>query len=370
MFSELIEQVKAQHSNELPFVIYRKPREEKVNAILQVTDDLHEINEYVATGFVFAPFDSKKPAVLLKADIINSAIVPPQVFDLKREAKTVKVDASQKARHLKLVNKAIDEISRNVIKKVVLSRKVEFSCEVSIFRLFEKMLNSYESAFCYLWYHPKVGTWLGATPEILLKTENQSFTTMSLAGTQNADKEQMIAWGKKEIQEQQLVTDYIVDVLKNKVAGLRVSDKESIKAGQLWHLRTKLIGRIQKGDLTSVIQALHPTPAVCGIPLKEAKKFILKNEGYAREYYTGFLGELNMKSNIERTKTSRNQENKAYRSIKNCTTLFVNLRCMQLKNDKAMVYVGGGVTLDSIAEKEWQETVDKSTTILKVLDDN
>ncbi len=370
MFSELITQIKNHHSNELPFVIYRKPHEEKVTAILQTTNHLHEINDYAASGFVFAPFDSKKSAILLKADVVNSTTFSPSVFDSKNVSDIEPNQDSEKSKHLKLVNKAIDAISNNTLKKVVLSRIVEFSCAVSIFQMFEKMLHRYESAFCYLWYHPKVGTWLGATPEILLKTENKLLTTMSLAGTKNEKIEQSVVWGEKEVEEQQLVTDYIIEVLKDKVTAINISEKESIKAGQLWHLRTKITGRIQNGDLTSVIQSLHPTPAVCGIPLNATKKFILENEGYQREFYTGFLGELNLKSNKERTKTSRNQENKAYRTVKSRTTLFVNLRCMQVKNKKALLYVGGGVTKDSIAEKEWQETVDKSTTILKVLDDN
>ena len=102
----------------------------------------------------------------------------------------------------------------------------------------------------------------------------------------------------------------------------------------------------KKEMLHRVLEALHPTPAVCGLPTGKAKNFISRNEGYDREYYTGYLG---------RVTTGLN------------TQLYVNLRCMKINVNKAQVYVGGGITSDSIPEHEWEETVAKSKTIKKVL---
>ncbi len=82
------------------------------------------------------------------------------------------------------------------------------------------------------------------------------------------------------------------------------------------------------------------------MPKSVATKFILKNEGYNRAYYSGFLGELN---------------------IHDVTNLFVNLRCMQLEKMIASIYVGGGITKDSNSKKEWDETVCKAEVIKKVL---
>ena len=129
---------------------------------------------------------------------------------------------------------------------------------------------------------------------------------------------------------------------------LKVSPIETIKAGNVLHLLTKIYGalKLDKYNLKNFINALHPTPAICGIPRKKAKQFILDSEGYNREFYTGFLGELNSEERSE---------------------LYVNLRCMQLKQNNAIIYVGGGITKDSIPEKEWIETVNKTNTIKKVL---
>jgi isochorismate synthase len=98
--------------------------------------------------------------------------------------------------------------------------------------------------------------------------------------------------------------------------------------------------------LQQVIQLLHPTPAVCGFPKEQSKDFILENENYDRTFYTGFLGELN---------------------IENQTDLFVNLRCMEIEDAKAHLFMGCGITKDSIPEKEWEESINKSATMKKIL---
>ncbi|TMM56979.1 isochorismate synthase [Maribacter algarum] len=366
MFFELLKTVVDQYTKELPFVVYRKPKETSVKAILQEDSDIRYVKDFTESGFVFAPFDSQEPSVLMQSDTNMSEDYFPQFKTTFELGNSVQVNQSRKALHINLIEKGITHIKQGEFKKVVLSRKVETECVTSPIDLFQKLLDTYRNAFCYLWYHPKIGTWLGATPEILLKTENQEFTTMSLAGTKKYVADKSPEWGNKEFEEQQLVTDYISNVLQNSVSNLNIGERESIRAGNLWHLRTKLTGRIEKGNLASIVKALHPTPAVCGLPMESAKDFILGNENYNREYYTGFLGELNIKSEKDRTSNSRNQENKAYRSIKNTTTLFVNLRCMQLKGTNAQIYVGGGVTQDSEPEKEWRETVAKSKTMLQV----
>ncbi|HLV50467.1 MAG TPA: chorismate-binding protein, partial [Flavobacterium sp.] len=94
-------------------------------------------------------------------------------------------------------------------------------------------------------------------------------------------------------------------------------------------------------DVKNLIQNLHPTPAVCGLPKKEAFDFIWENEGYNREFYTGFIG-------IEK---------------ENMKDYFVNLRCAQIFQNQIQIYVGGGITAESNPEKEWEETELKSGTI-------
>ena len=116
-----------------------------------------------------------------------------------------------------------------------------------------------------------------------------------------------------------------------------------------------------------MLRSLHPTPAVCGLPKLAAKAFILENEHYNREFYTGFLGELNFEIRIGPRSGKRNIENRAYTMIRKSTQLFVNLRCMQLQENKGVIYVGGGITKTSNPVSEWEETVSKSLVIKNVL---
>ncbi|AIZ42532.1 chorismate-binding protein [Cellulophaga baltica] len=350
-----------------PFVLYRKPLETTITGLFQSTDALHVVTDFSKTGFVFAPFDSDGKTILLQVDEKTvTEYIAKEVNSATGIFKSITEDQDQEF-HINLVQKGIDAIAQYGLRKVVLSRKIEVKTSKSAFTLFKTLLDNYSNAFCYLWYHPKVGLWLGATPEILLRTENRQLKTMSLAGTNKAEGAQAPVWGAKELEEQQMVTDYIASSLKETVSKLTISETESVRAGNLWHLRTSVSGGLSNYNLKEIIAALHPTPAVCGLPKKEAKAFILENENYTREFYTGFLGELNFKEENFRSSNRRNRENQAYRTVKNTTSLYVNLRCMQLKDDKAWVYVGGGITQESDPEKEWEETVAKSNTMLKVV---
>ena len=311
-------------------------------------------NQLDREGFVFAPFNSNDATVLFPSStseffscnmLVNDTIESQGVFSINYDSKSAHVD---------LVEKGVDAIKKEHFKKVVLSRKEEVTLtEIDIIETYNKLLQTYPNAFVYVWFHPKAGLWFGATPETLLKLENNFFTTMALAGTQVYQENVVPKWSKKEVEEQKIVTDYIVNKLSNFSKGLEISETETVKAGSLLHLRTEIKGELDttnENSLFSLVDLLHPTPAVCGLPKEAAKQFILENENYNRSYYTGFLGELNM------GKQSQNDSH-----------LFVNLRCMEIKNTKAFIYVGGGITKDSNPEKEWEETVAKSNIMLKVL---
>ncbi len=353
-------------AKQLPFVLYRKPNETDVQAILQHNDKEYLVADYTESGFVFAPFNGERPTILLPPDE-KIKIAQPLKLPKVPVAQTMQYDQNRdRDAHIALVNKGLTAVESGVVDKLVLSRRLIVPNMAEPLQLFKTLIDQYATAFCYLWFHPKIGMWMGATPEILLKLHNNQFTTMSLAGTKTMESRERPDWGKKELDEQALVTEYIKRALADKVVNLKTFDLESILAGNLWHLRTKITGRLDN-NLREVLLALHPTPAVCGLPLSKAKKFILKNETYDRAYYTGYLGELNMLQEKNRSPNGKNIENKSYRTVRPMTEFYVNLRCMQLTLNEAIIYIGGGITKDSDPEKEWEETVNKSLTMIKVL---
>ncbi|MFH6604121.1 isochorismate synthase [Maribacter algicola] len=344
MTPDFLSAIAQQLSKQLPFVVYRKPKASFISAIFQADPKLNTIRDFSETGFVFAPFDADNPSYFIKTDTI---LKDPTHYETAPIAykKVENIDSEDKTSYIKLVQKAITETNKGTFEKVVLSRSIVFKCAVKPLEILQSLIHRYENALCYLWYHPKVGMWMGATPEKLLHAEGNRLTTMSLAGTQKYNGENTPTWGEKERKEQQLVTEYIAAALKEQVNNLEISETETVRAGNLRHLRTKLSGTMNH-NLASVIKVLHPTPAVCGMPLAATKKFVMENEGYERKFYTGYLGELNFKKESD---------------------LFVNLRCMEFSGGFATIYVGGGITKDSVPQNEWEETVAKSRTMLDVL---
>ena len=340
--------------NNLPFVVYRKPNKNKISGFFMNVNSLNFTTNFTEKGFVFAPFNEKQKAVLFpleKSEFIFEELILNTTLS---EEKTLFETEVSRENHIQLVEKTIKEIDKSDLQKVVVSRKIEIKLSsIDIVSIFKKILQNYTNAFAYVWFHPKVGLWFGATPETLLQIKDVYFKTMSLAGTQIYNSTENVVWKNKEFQEQQLVTDFIERQLKGISSNLKIDKRETIKAGNLLHLRTKVEGDLNTtADLKSLIRALHPTPAVCGLPREKAHKFIVENENYERTFYTGFLGELNLqdlKSNVQSSQ------------------LYVNLRCMQVKGNSAFIYVGGGITKESNAEKEWEETVSKTKTMRRVL---
>ncbi|MBU2940494.1 chorismate-binding protein [Lacinutrix sp. C3R15] len=369
--TDFIEEIQQHFNRALPFVVYRKPNRLEVYAMLQKDEKLHIIQDYTESGFVFSPFDAKEQAVLIPSNS-SEVLKTDDVISFTTEASSIHKNTSEKNKeaHVQLVQKGIDAIKNKDLQKVVLSRcETQELTEENPLKIFKNLLQKYATAFVYCWYHPQVGLWLGATPETLLKVQGNRFSTMALAGTQIYSGTEDVVWQNKEKEEQQIVTDFVVNSLSFAVKSINVSQVETVRAGSLLHLKTAISGTLNKElfSFKQLLSSLHPTPAVCGFPKESAKQFIIKNENYKRGFYAGFLGELNIKETKSRNTNRRNVENNAYASIKTVSNLYVNLRCMQLTNKQALIYVGGGITKDSIAENEWEETVNKTQTIKAVL---
>ncbi|WP_163408155.1 chorismate-binding protein [Flavobacterium ajazii] len=343
-----------QHYNQnLPFVIYSKPNSSNIFGILQQNNILHTIADYSEKGFVFASFDEKQLVLIPESESeIITAEKEITAFE-SIETDDLNFDINAKLQYESLVSKGIQAIKNEEFKKVVLSRSEEVPLkEFDFISTFQHLVQLYPTTFCYCFFHPEIGFWMGATPEQLLKANGNVFETTALAGTQKANLETEIRWEQKERDEQQYVTDFIIKRLREVANSVVVTKPYSLKAGSIWHIKTDISGVLnEKSTLQEVIDTLHPTPAVCGLPKKKAKAFILENENYDRTFYTGFLGELNS----------------SFAESDSSSDLFVNLRSMQIQENKAILYMGCGITNESIPEKEWEESVNKSMTMKRVL---
>jgi isochorismate synthase len=239
----------------------------------------------------------------------------------------------------------ITEIEAQKLSKSVFSRikAIDFDGEKAL-DLFNKLCEAYPSAFVYFVSSELFGTWVGATPETLLEVNTSNFKTMSLAGTKKASDE--TPWREKETLEQAYVTDFIINELRElNIAEIAQNGPYTFTAGPVKHLRTDVSFSSIGLNGLKIAQVLHPTPAVSGLPRKEALQLIASIEKHDRGFYTGCIGWV--------------EEGKS--------RLFVNLRCCQVQAQKAYLYLGGGFTIDSKPNEEWEETENKSKTLLNIL---
>lgn len=371
--------------NDYSFALWRLPNDATKNLILAYTVKTLEPKatiEDLSSGFIFAPFDKTKSRYHLHADLMFSfsagelkeptdsqsrssyewlqeAVTKSFVQSKNRffHKESSKLFSSDKVSYERLVKKGIDQIEVGVVEKIVPSRAqhIDLPDSFDVIETFEKLCETYPNAMISFVSIPNVGTWIGASPELLIHVENNHiFKTVALAGTKPFEPGTNIkdvAWTQKEIEEQAMVCRYIISNFKK--IRLREYDEQgpkTIVAGNVMHLKTTYAVDMKETNFPQLgsvmLQLIHPTSAVCGMPLEESLTFLKENEGYDREFYAGYLGPVNINNNI---------------------CLYVNLRCMQLLGSQAILYAGAGVTADSVPESEWEETEIKLNTLLKVI---
>ncbi|KQT21640.1 hypothetical protein ASG22_15920 [Chryseobacterium sp. Leaf405] len=280
----------------------------------------------------------------------NIVEINPEIFDKTIiSSKSLTEDKNQflvetKEEYLQNLNKVISVINENQLPKMVYSRRKIFTDfnEIDLNKSFKNLCRSYPNAFRYI-FNDGENSWMGAFSEVLGKFNKKTyeFETMSLAGTLPVSEN----WSEKEIEEQKPVSNYIRNILHNYSENLEESETYDHISGNIKHLRTDFKAHIKAENLDKIIQELHPTPAVCGIPKEFCKEKIEKIEKFPRELYAGYI-------KIETEETVQ---------------YFVNLRCSKLYKDSVHLFVGGGITAQSNPEKEWIETELKSEAVLKNL---
>ncbi len=349
----------------LTFAAYSLPFGEQITAVIQETHDLRPFNSLrgpsKAKGFVFAPFKSSTsvrpvvitPDILIRhsvseqqADALHAILAQP--LPVARATTVASTPAELFQAH---VRKTISEVRRGDYDKVVLSRtkSIEGIYAPAMDEIFFSLCEAYPEAFVYL-VNIAGHTWMGATPEPLLCSDGDVFYTDSLAATRpfTPTNSNIAKWNSKERQEQRYVAEDIESVLNT----FAIRDYKTVgplirKAGSLLHLCTRFsFPKPAEFDWGAFVEALHPTPAICGTPRPRALQAIEALEKHDREYYGGFLGPVGIDGHLQ---------------------LFVNLRCMKIYENAVTVFAGSGITSDSIPEEEWQETELKCETVLSVV---
>lgn len=344
-----------------PFAVFRIPGEKYPRLLTQTSGEvrvIHNLNELNGQkGFVIAPFKIKEdcPAVLIQPDRMKQFVSDGEELETVAGCGVAPFteevfSTSCTKEYAECFDKFIGALRDQVFDKLVLSRSLvmDKTQEFSPAAVFRAACRRYIHSYVYLCYTPQTGIWLGSTPEIILSGEQEEWNTVALAGTQPLQNGKLPQiWDEKNKKEQGYVTSYIRQQLLSLGIHPTENGPYSAYAGALSHLKTDFHFSLKDNEgLGDILQLLHPTPAVCGLPKEEAYRFILENEGYDRKYYSGFIGWLDPKGR---------------------TDLYVNLRCMHIGEKQLTLYAGGGILASSELHDEWQETEKKLQTMKRII---
>lgn len=348
------------------FALYRLPHAATCVSVEGQADELQSCAQLNArSGFVVAPFEvrSGQPIVVIRPDCVSTS---PDYDELEQRTAgcmgTISVKGCSRDDYFIDFSNFHAQLQQGTFRKIVLARCADEQLPqgVSPVTLFRRACERYPRLFISLVYTPQSGMWLMATPEILLDGKlGGVWRTIALAGTMQLRDEQLygegetVSWAIKDIQEQRYVSTYIAECLEQFTADFREEGPRTVRAANLVHLRSDFTFTLPSPDcIGELLQLLHPTPAVCGLPKRDTFRFIVRNERTPRRYYSGFMGPLQL---------TLSEDSEAE------THLYVSLRCMNIEAGCCHLYAGGGLLCGSVEEQEWQETEAKLGTMRYII---
>jgi isochorismate synthase len=255
------------------------------------------------------------------------------------------------------VTNAVKAITAGELEKVVLTRsvRVDSSEPVAILRVFRELVSSYPECYNFAW---KSGdsVFMGASPELLARVDGGVFRSNPLAGSaprgegDEADIQigQELVASAKDQEEHRFVVDDMRDRIADLVDDLTIPETPVLKKlATVQHLSTDITGTVAQGTgILDVVAAVHPTPAVGGVPRVAATDLINDVEHRERGWYTGGIG---------------------YVTPDGEGAIAIGLRCGVVQAAKTHLFAGAGIVADSQPEAELAETRLKLRPLLDIL---
>jgi isochorismate synthase len=337
--------IKAALANNFGLALYKLPDDDKAHLVFGPAEHHPLADLPQQGGFLIAPFNFQEQVVFIEPSEVFTLESDIPEDDLKWHYRPSNDEGFSKEGFKKLARYGIEQIKAGSFDKVVAANKKVTSLPEGFQPLSYclRLMEAYPGAFVSLTSTPQYGTWVGASPELLMNFDGSVIRTAAVAGTRSVNQEE--PFGEKEEQEQALVSNYIEQTFENLALDYHKSEPKTVKAGNLIHIKTYYTSELiqQNPDLwKAFLKRLHPTPAVCGYPYQVSKIFIRNEEPFDRELYAGFLGPYHPEG---------------------LSSLFVNLRCMALHGEEAGIFAGAGIVKGSKSEEEWTETIEKMKTL-------
>jgi isochorismate synthase len=331
----------------------------------RVTKLLVDSDVPVAVGAL--PFDpGTAPHIVLPESVSRSG--PLRSYPRRPVGAAVDVEPiPSRAGYARAVAAAVDSLRAGELRKVVLARalRLTMAAPVDVRTLLANLVSDNATGFTYAVDLPDPAgrrTLVGATPEMLVSRTGTTVTANPLAGSRprDPDPERDQANGAallasvKDHEEHRVVVEAVAEALRPFCRLLEVPDKPSLtRTTAVWHLSTRITGELRDQGISSLrlASALHPTPAVCGTPVQEARATITALEPFDRGFYAGAIGWCDADGDGE---------------------WVVGIRCAELAEpvtgpSTVTLYSGAGIMPASVPELEVAETSAKFQTLLRAM---
>ena len=256
-----------------------------------------------------------------------------------------------------IVNVAKESAATGEIGKVVFARtrKVSFEKHPELTAVFSRLNDAYPATIRF-YFEPRPGfVFMGATPELLVRTKGRSLETVALAGSAphskdeeiNAQHSAALLASSKDQREHAIVIEDIVAGLNPLCTSVEHAAEPQLRQlPNIQHLETPIKATLKEEGFFDPVQALHPTPALAGQPREAAMQMIRDVEPQSRGAYGAPVGWITPHGDGE---------------------LAVAIRSAVFRQKEGLLYAGAGLLADSDPEKEWQETILKFLPMMDAL---
>lgn len=334
------------------FAMYKLPGSPTCHSIRTEPEELHDTAAMDGRdGFILAPFAESAATPILIFAGEEETFPPPaagrQTWRPPDPGRTA--DAQARAAYGDAFRALHSMLERKELNKVVLarSRTMPQDLRAEAEEIFYSACRENENGYVAIAATPKNGIWLTITPELLTMRDGKTMKTMALAGTMSPGECEKRGWSEKNKREQGVVSNYIMSTLAPLAKNIQTDGGLTLTTRGLAHLQTKFTFTPYDGIKTSdVVSALHPTPAVCGMPKDSALRAILTTERCRREYYSGYSGPIRANGDA---------------------SLYVTLRCAKISEEGWTLYAGGGLMPESTEQDEWDETEAKMEAVKAII---
>jgi len=282
----------------------------------------------------------------------------PQFTDHKISIQSIS-ESEELEKWTEITTKALKELNAGGVEKLVLSRTYSFKLNTTI--IWSILLTELFKRFsdCYLFFIKKNDSvFFGSSPEMFLKVFDNIAEVESVAGSaargekseSDFELERSLKTSDKNHQEHLIVSEFISGILFRYSDNVRIIEEKQIrKLDNIQHLITRISAELNSNEnLFELIDALFPTPAVCGFPKELAKELIRKFETHNRGLYSGLVGLMDFNGNCE---------------------LAVSIRSALVRENKVTAFAGAGLIKNSDPKEEFFETNLKLKTILSLFTD-